>query len=401
MIMDSVRTKSFNPPDSVPSGSLKFCFVMPFHIMDGRGGGAEVQAWLLAKELARRGYGVSYIAQSVQGRAGTAERLNGVDVVRVKQAPRFQWSNGPEYYRVLKKIDPDIVVQRGTSFLTGMIGRFCKKNRRKFVWMCSDNASPVKWFFVKKQIRLNRHGFANIIKNMVFLINSIVNDLSRHYGMKYITHPFTQNDAQYNDLLKNYHLSSHRMISGHDVPEELPPADKRLNDAIVLWVANLGPRKRPELFLELAGKGRDSGFRFVMIGGRPDKDYLDGLFENGPDNLEWLGKLPFEETLTWFDRAAFFVNTSTVVGEGFPNTFIQAWLRGVPVISTGVDPDGVIVAHELGVVCEDLDRILDRMTEYRGSVPDYAVMSDRVREYAMERHSVKAMAERFICDLKL
>jgi len=63
-----------------------------------------------------------------------------------------------------------------------------------------------------------------------------------------------------------------------------------------------------------------------------------------------MGKLPFEETLKIFDGATLFVNTSKSESEGFPNTYIQAWLRGVPVISFDVDPDGVIAKNGLGKV---------------------------------------------------
>jgi len=41
----------------------KICFVMPWHITE-RGGGAEVQANYLSRELVNRGFSVYYICQS-------------------------------------------------------------------------------------------------------------------------------------------------------------------------------------------------------------------------------------------------------------------------------------------------------------------------------------------------
>ena len=55
-----------------------------------------------------------------------------------------------------------------------------------------------------------------------------------------------------------------------------------------------------------------------------------------------------------FDRAKIFLNTSSI--EGFPNTFLQAWIRGVPVV-TFFDPDSLVQRLQLGTVANSVDEM--------------------------------------------
>jgi len=374
----------------------KICFVMPYHILENRGGGAEVQAWLMAKELARRGFDVVYIAQSVKGKAGRLETIDNVKVRWVKYAHYFRWANGWSYYRALKEENPDIIVQRMASFVTGIIGFYAKKFKKKFVWICTDNESPRKWLFLNEQKKITRENKVNLLKAIVFLFNAIIYDFSRQWGMKRISFAFTQNEIQKKLLKEEFGLESFRMISGHDVPTNKRPIEERLTNKIVLWVASFGQKKRPEKFIELARIARNTDFRFIMIGSKDDKAYVRNLFEDKPDNLEWLGRLPFEETILWFDQAAFFINTSSNRGEGFPNTFIQAWLRGVPVVTLEVDPDGIIEKHKLGKVSRDVRGMLDSLIELSKDNAAYKQISEEAIHYAKEKHSISAMVENFL-----
>lgn len=376
-----------------------FCFVMPFHILEGRGGGAEVQAWLLARELARRGNTVSYVAQSVQGKAGQAETLDGVRLVWVRYAHHFRWSNAPAYYRAMAALDPDIVVQRMTNFMTGVIGLYGRRHGKRFVWLCTDNAAPLKWMSWRAQRQVNRGRKVNPLKAAVFLAEAFVSDLSRRWGMRQVTLALTQNEDQEEALKQSFGLASRRMISGHEAPVRVISPEERLAGGIVLWVANLGPRKRPERFVELARLSMGSKLRFVMIGGREDPSYVEGLFRDAPPNLERLGKRPFDETLGWFDRAAFFINTSTTEGEGFPNTFIQAWLRGVPVFTLNVDPDGIVSREGLGRVCADTAAMRTGLLDLAARPEEYARLSRRVMDFASERYTVSAVADVFLKNL--
>ena len=106
--------------------ACEFCFIMPYHISENRGGGAEVQAWLLAKELVQRGYRVAYIAKSVTSKAGQTTTLDGVMVRWVKNTMRFPWLAASDYYHALLELSPSIVVQRMTSFETGVAAYYCR-----------------------------------------------------------------------------------------------------------------------------------------------------------------------------------------------------------------------------------------------------------------------------------
>ena len=63
-------------------------------------------------------------------------------------------------------------------------------------------------------------------------------------------------------------------------------------------------------------------------------------------NLQYLGEVSQDEVNRRLREGHILVNTSRY--EGFSNTFVQAWMRRVPVVSLTVDPDNILVRENIG-----------------------------------------------------
>jgi glycosyltransferase involved in cell wall biosynthesis len=104
-------------------------------------------------------------------------------------------------------------------------------------------------------------------------------------------------------------------------------------------------------------------------------------------NLEYLGQKSHEQVNELLARAHIFVNTS--VHEGFPNTFIQAWMREVPVVSLHVDPDGVLARESVGIRAESEAQLAEAVRLLITAPGRRQECGKRAREYAMKFHSMR------------
>jgi glycosyltransferase involved in cell wall biosynthesis len=111
-------------------------------------------------------------------------------------------------------------------------------------------------------------------------------------------------------------------------------------------------------------------------------------------NLELEEARPREELLAELERAAAVVTTSEI--EGMPNTFLEAWARGVPVLSLHVDPSGVIGRHGLGIVAGgSMERFVGAARELWSDGGLRSEIGERARAYVQERHSPEAVGDRW------
>jgi glycosyltransferase involved in cell wall biosynthesis len=204
------------------------------------------------------------------------------------------------------------------------------------------------------------------------------------YGLRRADLIIVQSKIQKTLLWDNFHLKGALIRNFHPSrPVRLPDSKRRC----ILWVATIRSWKRPVQFINLAKAFPNE--QFFMIGGRDLKDgYLyDEIQQRAEkiENLQFLGYQPLEVTETYFNQCKVFVNTSKY--EGFPNTFLQAWRRGISVISY-VDPDDVIKTNRLGKAVQsetELSSALEEILSDPYSEPRH------IQDYYVRNHSIKTI----------
>ena len=112
-------------------------------------------------------------------------------------------------------------------------------------------------------------------------------------------------------------------------------------------------------------------------------------------NLRYLGEISFEETNILLSKSSIFINTSLEL-EGFPNTYIQAWMRETPVIALNFDPDNLIKKNKIGFHSGTFQQMVKDVRYLIKNDNIRNEMGKRARQYAIENHNIKRIGERYI-----
>jgi len=163
----------------------------------------------------------------------------------------------------------------------------------------------------------------------------------------------------------------------------------------LLWIGRVTAEKAPRRYVDLARALPDGRFTMVTIGPDASREHPE-LQEaaRGVPNLELSENVPYPQLMEMISGAVAVVNTSTV--EGLPNVFLEAWARGVPVLTLECDPDGVIERRELGIAASgSWDRFIAGARELLDGRFPRAELSRRTRAFIEEVHSIDAGAARW------
>lgn len=328
-------------------------------------GGEQVQQTLLARALARRGLDVSMIVFDY-GQSDDAV-WDGVRTVRAYPPAagfpvlRFVYPRWTGLWSALRRADADVYYVSCSGARVGQVAHFTRYFGKRVIYrVAHDRACDPKTVMIRywRDKRLYEYGLRNSDAILV------------------------QSAWQQQAMQLNYGLSS--TIAGMLVEPGKNNVEFHERTIGALWVNNMRPFKRPDRFLDFAAS--TPSIQSHMIGG-PGKGFQQ-IFEEiaarakDISSLVFHGPVPYHDINDYYERARVFVNTSD--SEGFPNSYLQAWIRGTPVVSF-FDPDGVIEREGLGrAVSSDLE--LQAAIVRLGSDPLlWQEISLRCREY-MRRH---------------
>lgn len=275
---------------------------------------------------------------------------------------------------VLRKLRPDIVYQRVACWQTGLSAHWARKHGSKMVWHISSDMDVTP----PAGLRL---GMRNLVKYINFALIK--------YGILHADRIIAQTGDQSRLLKKYYNRYPDKIVYNfHPKPQETIVKDPQ--HVTVLWVSNLKPLKRPEVFIQLAEDSVDRpNLSFQVVGGlQGTEEWCGGLLKRMEKlpNLSYLRAKPQAEVNSLLAKSHILVNTSEV--EGFSNTFIQAWMRKVPVLSLEVDPDGILGAHGIGACTYSYEKMLQKLWDLSEDAALRSDMGRRAQTFAFQKHSV-------------
>jgi glycosyltransferase involved in cell wall biosynthesis len=338
-------------------------------------GGAGFQLVQIARALRDRGYPISFVVgdygqpfhQEIEGFA--VYRANRVAYDR---SVRRSLANFWRLWRAIRAAGAQVNILRSTRFLVAPCFSYSRLQGAKFVFMIANmpNCHPDQ-----------REGLPTWL-NRLYLASLRRADV--------VT---AQTREQQALVRRNFGVTAPLVPNGIDVPDLTAEAMDPAYD--VLWVGSLKPEKQPELLLRCIERQPD--LRYAVIGGPgADRAYAERIITAlaAHPNTEYLGFIPPDQIEAQYTRARVLLNTSP--REGFPNTFLYAWSRGIPTCSLHSDPDGLIVRHDLGIVNPQPEALLPRLQALLADPQAYGAMSRRCHDFVRQHHTIEHTVDAFV-----
>lgn len=333
---------------------------------DTKIGGAEFQQAIIARALRDRGWRVAFITEKIDAR-------KPFEIAGIRVFPAMDYQSGNPYVRRIlrpplelwkwmRKVNASIYYQRNPGALSAFIGIFCRVAGKQFVLAGANDA--------------------NFDRTNELNVNSILDVIEIKMGIKLAHKIILQNHRQKRLLKKYYRRNGSVFHNVYEPPKSIGNSadlSDNFQNRKLLWAGRIAPQKRPDLCMRLARLLPD--YQIIMIGSRTHHHALAKKIchdAKKTKNIKYLGHLPLPEVEDLFNSSQGLVNTSFV--EGFPNTFLQAWSRGLPVFSF-VDPDHLITDHNLGAAVSNLDDMAAAISKRLSDKETFLKQANRIKYF--------------------
>ena len=346
----------------------------------GHVGGVEHQTSMTARWLAKRGHHVSLLTWNEGG--PDEETIEGVRIIKMCRGDaglkglRFFHPRWTSLNQAMKKTDAELYYHNCAEYVTGQVALWCSSHGRRFIYSVASDAdcervSPdTRKFYVRQFYR---------------------------YGIKRADRIIVQTESQRRKLLHNFGLESVVLpmpcagIPSHESQKSHPDETGKQR---VLWVGRIDAEKRLELLLDVAEALPEVTFDVAGKPSNVENSYSIKVLARAKSihNVNVHGMVPRDRMADLYRNASLLCCTS--IYEGFPNTFLEAWSCGLPIVST-YDPDDLIQNKKLGIFTKDRAELISGIQLLLGSSPKWQVMSENAIQYYNENHALVKAMQRF------
>lgn len=343
------------------------------HHWDQLMGGAEQQLKNISEYLLDNNFEVYFLGLDSNKNTPKNNKikhhlLKGIKIRETFGVSLFRFKE--KILKTVKEINPDIIITRTYTSWAGIIAKYALKENKGHIHFIGSDNEVVRY---KQPIPIYK--FLNKVELKWFL--KIFNENTK---------VVTQNKFQNDTIRKAFAQLTITVTQGTYRPQKIQK-HKATDDVMIVWVGNFKSIKRPDKFLEVVNCFKDKpNIRFVMMG-RYSSIYDDLLKEyRDIKNFDYIGEVTQDKVNEYLDKAHILLNTSDY--EGFSNTFIQAWHRGVVVLSLNSDPDNILESKNIGFKTNTIENtilIIQQLIANKEMLKDY---SNRSISYSLANHSI-------------
>jgi glycosyltransferase involved in cell wall biosynthesis len=336
-------------------------------------GGAEMQLYLLAKELQKSDkLDVNFIVADYG-----QQDIEVFEKIRLWKSFSFKQNMISQifcFFRVFSKVKADVYIQRTLTIFSGMIAIYCRIIGKKFVYMVAhdgetDNSLPIF------NNRLNR-----ILINLLFRQASLV---------------IVQNNYELDNLNKKYKGIKIKILKkGLEIIPRVQDKEPRFD---CIWVGRCEKWKNPRIYIELAERNPNTKFLMICFPSENDPDYYNELIIKGSkfSNLTFIDYVQNDQIYSYLRDSRIFCFTSELEGD-WPMVVLEACASGLPVISYKLNYGLLIDEYHGGIFCNgSIDEMTRQIQKLSGNFELLSSMSKNAIKFVSENHDIKERANQF------
>lgn len=332
-------------------------------------GGAEAQQlhtahWLLGQE-----YRVSFITLDYGQKDGI--EYNSIQIYKAYSPNegipilRLIYPRMIALWNAMTRANADVYYQRGAGSETGLAALWCYFHKRPLIFATSSDTDCL----------------AELPK-----LDKLWERILYKWGIKKATAIVVQTEQQQNIIKSFVNRTSYIIKNCYPPPLNTIP-NNIISDSStrVLWIGRLTWQKRFDWLLELAALLPEIIFNVIGVSKAKDKSQESIIQRaNTIGNVKMHGFIPYSDMPVYFNSTSILCCTSST--EGFPNTFLEAWSRGIPVLST-FDPDGIINKNLIGWTASSVNSLANTLKKIAATPEELTRAGNASRAYYLNYHT--------------